>query len=318
MVRCLNCMKEYDEQEEACPYCGFKEESGEPQCLPPGTILAGRYIIGMPRRANPADLLYIGWDALFSRRVLIDEYYPASCVHREGLQVCPTLESGGAWLEGKKCFLKDGRELIAMDGCKGLLDVFAVFEENGTGYQVLDYPGEMTLRRELEREGPWELERVEPLVESICSVLQEAHRRGVYHGQLSLDCCYKDPKGRYLVGTFNQAGAWTGDCEDSESGPPGADADIFELAHIAGAALTGVSDWEMCPVDESLDVLASTLPGYVIDVLQASMSEEPEEWPGTVERFSELFFDEVTIQVSKQQKEQKEPKSKGMLWNKFF
>ena len=46
--RCFHCMREYGEQYEVCPYCGYIEGTPpkEPYYLNPGEILNHRYIVG--------------------------------------------------------------------------------------------------------------------------------------------------------------------------------------------------------------------------------------------------------------------------------
>ena len=72
------CMEEYQEKDTVCPYCGWtKEGSDTPEgVMESGNILKGRYIVGSVRRQEELAILYIGWDALFSRKVLIMEYFP--------------------------------------------------------------------------------------------------------------------------------------------------------------------------------------------------------------------------------------------------
>ena len=47
-MRCVNCMKEFDEKYGLCPHCGhiIGTPAKEPFQLPPGTILSGRYLVG--------------------------------------------------------------------------------------------------------------------------------------------------------------------------------------------------------------------------------------------------------------------------------
>ena len=76
MKRCLNCMEEYQEKEEACPYCKGQGVSAPADAMEAGGILDGRYIAGTFRCRGDNDFWYIGWDALFCRRVLVMEYFP--------------------------------------------------------------------------------------------------------------------------------------------------------------------------------------------------------------------------------------------------
>ena len=47
-VRCLGCMEEYEEGLSACPHCGYVNgtPAGEVHYISPGSVLAGRYMVG--------------------------------------------------------------------------------------------------------------------------------------------------------------------------------------------------------------------------------------------------------------------------------
>ena len=321
MKRCLNCMEEYEEQHTVCPFCGW-DGGGEPgEWLEPGSILQGRYIIGTVRSKKPADLLYIGWDALFSRKVLVEEYFPRSRVRRDGgRKVKPLKAEDEDWTAGKKLFVDDARTLITLDGTKGLLDVFSVVEENDTAYMVMEYPGERTLRDVLVNDPPWSLEQTERLLMDLSWCLMAAHRNGVVHGQLCMEYCYAVRDGEYKVGCFNEAGFLTGDIADRNAGPLGPNVDIFELAHIAGAALCGVDRWEKRSVDENLDDLSEEIPEYVIDTLADAMNTDPGCWPESLRRFLDRFMDEATIEMPSNRvlDEEELPGRPQSLWKKIF
>lgn len=321
MRRCLNCMEEYEEQHAVCPVCGWDEDTPKGEWLEPGSILQGRYIIGTLRSRNPADMLYIGWDALFSRRVLVAEYFPGSRVRRDGERdVKPLRPDDEKWIAGKHKFQSDAQALIALDDTKGLLNVYGVVEENNTAYMVMEYPGEKTLRDVLLKEGPWTLEQTERLLMDLSWCLMAAHRNGVYHGQFSMDCCYAVRDGEYKVGRFNESGFLTGDIADHNAGPLGPSVDIFELAHIAGAALSGVEQWESRPVDENLDELAEEVPEYVIDTLADAMNDDADRWPESLRRFLDRFMDEATIEMPSNRVLTEEELSgrPQSLWKKIF
>ncbi len=321
MKRCLNCMEEYDEHHQSCPLCGWNGEWNAGECLEPGSILQGRYIVGTVHRWDSADVLYIGWDALFSRKVLIQEYFPRSRVYRDKkAELTPMQAEDPERENGLKCFKEDGQVLIMLDDTKGLLNVFGVAEENQTAYIIMEYPGESTLRDVLEAEAPWTLEQTERLLMDLSWPLLAAHREGVYHGQLCMDCCYVTGQGEYRLGCFNEAGFLTGDIADESAGPLGPAADIFELAHIAGAALCGVEQWESCSVDENLERLEEVLPEYIIDTLQRALCDDPDQWPESLRRFLDEFMDEATIEMPSNRvlPEEELPRKAHPLWKKIF
>lgn len=317
MKRCLNCMEEYEEQKAACPVCGWNESKEEGEWLEPGTILSGRYILGTDRGGTLSDILYIGWDAMFARKVLVMEYFPESCTHRgaDGNVIVEEVKRS-LFEKGLARFRENGNTLIQMDGTSGLLNVFAETEANGTVYLIWEYPGERTLRDALLEESPYSLAQTEKLVMKLAEPLLAAHRRGVYHGHLSAEKCYLTADKRLLLGGFDDAGFITGDWEEADAGKPGPQADIFGLAHIVGAALTGISRWEKQLVDDSLNEMAEEYPSYVISALDDAMSEDLERCQDDLRRFIDQFLDEATIEMPSNRVCQEEIPRKGLpIWN---
>ena len=118
MRRCLQCMNEYPEEyEDVCPHCGYVHggtENGSGD-LRPGTILQGRYIVGTVLKSRDMDLCYIGWDALFERKVMIQEYFPRYCASRSAgdeLSIYSSKEE--IYKKGLELFYRQSRELIRL------------------------------------------------------------------------------------------------------------------------------------------------------------------------------------------------------------
>lgn len=326
MKRCLNCMEVHDELLPSCPYCGWNGMWRKGDWLEPGSILQGRYIVGTLRSRNEADIVYIGLDALFNRKVLLMEYFPQSCAGRTAdgsIQGDPAVQKNFA--AGVKTFRNTGRKLIVLDDTKGLLNVHSVFEENGTAYMTMEYPGEKTLREALMERGMLSLEDTEELVRCIAVPLSSAHGMHLCHGNLSLDCCYQVAPGKYKVGCFNEAGYMTGDIPDARGKArgrmvPDPGKDVYQLAWITGCALLGVEEWEDFSVEENLALLKENTPEYVIDALSGALRESPAGGRITVRRFLDLFADEATIEIVSQpdpaeemKKGAKNKKTRGLI-----
>ena len=86
---CLGCFKENKSGMAVCPYCGFEEKSYNEQavkkmCLPAGTILQGRYLIGKVLGAGGFGITYLAFQMNLNRVVAIKELFPADVVMRSG------------------------------------------------------------------------------------------------------------------------------------------------------------------------------------------------------------------------------------------
>ena len=46
MIRCMQCMEEYDERLDRCPHCHQQPQAPEPFQLPYGTMLDDRFLVG--------------------------------------------------------------------------------------------------------------------------------------------------------------------------------------------------------------------------------------------------------------------------------
>lgn len=75
---CMNCMRPYPEGEAACPGCGnvHGQEVQNPQALPCGTILNGRYLVGKAQKQDPVCIIYVGMDLTVPAPVVIREFLP--------------------------------------------------------------------------------------------------------------------------------------------------------------------------------------------------------------------------------------------------
>ena len=66
---CMGCMKEYDDQFDICPYCGYAVNTPPKQSyhIRPGSMLRQRYIIGKVLGYGGFGITYVCWDKLMER-----------------------------------------------------------------------------------------------------------------------------------------------------------------------------------------------------------------------------------------------------------
>ena len=82
MIRCMQCMEEYDERLDRCPHCHQQPQAPEPFQLPYGTMLDDRFLIGAMLGHGGFGITYIGWDTLLDQKVAIKEYLPMNLATR--------------------------------------------------------------------------------------------------------------------------------------------------------------------------------------------------------------------------------------------
>ena len=75
-------------QAEVCPFCGYREGTppAAPHYLAPGTILAGKYLIGRGLGHGGFGTTYIARDQVLGIKLAIKEYMPQDCLPRAGQQ----------------------------------------------------------------------------------------------------------------------------------------------------------------------------------------------------------------------------------------
>ena len=247
MRRCLNCMEEYPDQHgNTCPYCGFTEgeKESQPSSLRPGSILQRRYIVGNVIKAREQDLTYIGWDALFERKVQIQEYYPKKLAERkEGLLAKPYPDGEESYREGLKNFYSRSRELLRLYQEEDIVTYFACFEENGTAYGVMDYQKRETLGHRLQGR-PVKPETAMGILQKAMAAVGKIHRIGIYHGMVGIDTFWITSQDKLIAKDF---GGWLLSVPESgeeglvgqRSEEAGVREDIWGLARMFCRLVTG-------------------------------------------------------------------------------
>ncbi len=78
-----------------CPCCGH--QTGDPvqgiQQLPVGTILDGKYLVGMVLGQGGFGITYLAYDLNLHMKVAIKEYFPSGLVVRNTQIVAPTTQA---------------------------------------------------------------------------------------------------------------------------------------------------------------------------------------------------------------------------------
>ena len=208
MRRCLKCMEEYlDRYENTCPHCGFTEGAGESEefFIRLGSILQGRYIVGIVLKARSSDIIYIGWDALFERKVQIQEYYPKDwACRKEGLYVEALPSQSEQYQEGLEQFYARSRELLRLYQENDIITYYASFQENGTAYGVMEYQKRQTLGQWLQGRTLKEEEAMD-FLRKAADAVEKVHQAGGWHGMPGIDTFWVTSERNLILKDF---GGW--------------------------------------------------------------------------------------------------------------
>ena len=191
-MRCYGCMREYGDEYEICPYCGYVrgEKAEEAIHIEPGTMLSGRYLIGRAVGSGGFGVTYIAWDTKDEHKVAIKEYLPSEFATRIPGQTQVSVFSGDKtqqFSDGLDKFMDEARRLAKFKKEKGIVNIYDSFEENGTAYIIMEYLEGETLASYLEHEGTLPAERAIGMMMPIIESLATVHEAGIIHRDIAPD-----------------------------------------------------------------------------------------------------------------------------------
>lgn len=190
---CKGCMK-YTSENGKCPECGFNENEYNPMPhhLKPGTVLAGKYMLGKSLGEGGFGITYIGIDLNLNMRVAIKEYFPSGCVTRntENTDTITVFDGDmrSFFEHGRDKFLEEARTIARFNEWDGIVSVKDFFSENGTAYIVMEFLDGETLKDFLKRNGG----RINPddalnMIKPVLGALMQLHKKGFIHRDISPD-----------------------------------------------------------------------------------------------------------------------------------
>lgn len=307
-VRCMNCMKEYEEGPAKCPRCGYVRGTRPKEIyhLYPEMELADRYIIGTVVGFGGFGVLYRAWDRKLEHMVAIKEYYPAGMVTRIPGQkevILYTGKKNDEYKNGLTRFLDEARNTARFSSNPNIVNVFDFFEENGTAYMVMEFLEGVSLKEYISRAGgrlPWQ-QAVE-IGLRIIDALKDVHGAKILHRDLSPDNVFMCDDGKIKLLDFGAA-RFTGlDDEKTRTivlkmgfAPPeqyrsksqqGPCTDIYALGATLYRAITGLTPDESVNRQDSInhnegDTLkpmsqfVEGIPQYLDNAVLRAMALEP-------------------------------------------
>lgn len=201
MKRCYSCFKEYGDDFQVCPYCGTVEitQPIEPIHLIPGTVLAGRYILGTAVGAGGFGIVYRAWDSKLETVVAVKEFYVSRLMTRAGglRNVIVNKKSQTEYEYRKERFLAEARNMAKFGTHRSIPNVFEVFEENNTAYIVMELLQGIPLNEYLaQKGGRIDTEFALMIANEVGNALKSLHESNIIHRDVAPDnifiCSGKD------------------------------------------------------------------------------------------------------------------------------
>ncbi len=173
--------------------------------LAPGSLLdGGRYRLGPPLGRGGFGITYRAEDLRLERPVAIKELFPERA-RREGTSVVVSGAAAEGFARARQRFLREATTL-ARFGHPSIVRIFAVFEEHGTAYLVLERLDGRTLAQELRsRRGPFSEAEALDVAGPVAAALSVVHRAGVLHRDVSPANLMRTRDGRMVLIDFGLA-----------------------------------------------------------------------------------------------------------------
>lgn len=192
MKLCFGCMKEIEDDEHICPFCGYKEDQpvSAAYYLTPGVRLNHRYLVGKVLGCGGFGVTYIGKDIILNRTVAVKEYFPGDFATRRFGSRAIEMYSGEAqegFLAGLNSFISEARRLAQINDINGIVHVYDYFQENNTGYIVMEYLQGRTIKEILETKKRFSFDEAEKIIIPVLEALSEVHKAGLIHRDIAPD-----------------------------------------------------------------------------------------------------------------------------------
>ena len=195
-----------------CPHCGYDESLKRgPLVLSHRTLLHhGQYLIGrVLGKPGGFGITYLALDTKLETRVAIKEYLPRDLAGRDAGHAtisAHSTEDGEFFRYGLTQFLQEARTLAQFDHAN-IVRVRNFFEENGTGYLVMDYYDGVTLADYLAQQPQGKLPEKTAIgiLMPILDGLREVHAKNFLHRDIKPQNIYLTTGNRPILLDFGAA-----------------------------------------------------------------------------------------------------------------
>lgn len=210
-VRCSGCFEIYDNAFGLCPYCGHAPSAPakEPYHLAPGSLLAGRYVIGNVLGFGGFGITYKAWDKKLEAVVAVKEYFPSGVVNRQpGSQKVVVLSSKSRreFDFGLVRIIEEARNMAQFNSNKNIVNVYEYFEENNTAYIIMEFLNGQPLSDYMQENGGiLPFEQSIDIILNVASALKVIHSKSIIHRDISPDNIYLCKNGNIKLIDFGAA-----------------------------------------------------------------------------------------------------------------
>ncbi|MBQ2780187.1 MAG: PASTA domain-containing protein [Clostridia bacterium] len=202
---CMNCMNPLPAGRDTCGICGHSVNAqNDAFCLPVGTMLSERYLVGVGVVEGGDRITYIGMDTVAKSPCQIHEFFPYTLCERDTDMTVRII--GGCentYADYKTKFLSHARALARMRDVAILYPTYDIFEDNNTAYVITEVEEGQTWEAYLSAKGGrmrWD--DVRPLLIPLLVGVRSLHAAGVLHMGISTKTVMVDNEGRLRLRGF--------------------------------------------------------------------------------------------------------------------
>ena len=297
MQRCLGCMREFGEEFDVCPHCGYIVGTGaaSKNYLEPGTVLQNRYTLGKVLGQGGFGITYIAWDNKIGKAVAVKEYMPnafASRVPGEKSVSCYNTQALAEFRSGLEKTRRETRTLARFNELESVVKVYDCFEENDTAYIVMELLRGKTVKEILTERERLSFDEVMRIMTPVLQTLDSMHSVGMIHRDVAPDNIFVCEDGKIKLLDFGAARVTSTSNEKTLSvilkqgyapkeqysgrGNQGAWTDVYAVCATMYRMLTGTTlpDSLSRTEDAAPDV---AIPDSAKDALRKGLAVEPEK-----------------------------------------
>lgn len=303
-----------------CPCCGktAAEETARVVASLPAryTLCSGQYYLGRVLGSGGYGITYLARDMKHQHRVAVKEFFPRHLASRgvESAQVRVMPEDRTEFMHTKMRFKQEAQTLYELRSISEIINVYHLFEENGTVYYVMEFLEGRDLKSYLSQNGPIQWNQLQKPLGMILRALHFVHAKQMIHRDISPDNIFILPDGGAKLIDFGNARNYMVDEpltqilkarfapveQFQDYGKQGPWTDIYSLSVTLYYALSGVlpaSSTDRLAAKKKghdplkpISELRPDIPAYIAGAIHKGMEVSAEQRYHTVREFAEQLF----------------------------
>ncbi len=190
MKRCIYCLSECADDAKSCSVCGFnggKDQKNPPECLPVGTRLNKRYIVGGIISKSKIFTSYYALDTSSRQRVKIHEYFHEKLIYRHPGELIIKFYDEACRARGDKEIAAYYAHYLKLCGVSktSILDFTDCFAENSTFYYVCSINNGTPLSSLIGNRKTISFSKAVALLKPVTDCAEKLAKAGKWHGSIT-------------------------------------------------------------------------------------------------------------------------------------